>query len=127
MWREAVLPARPERGPLHSVVGGVCRNRHSFRGGPPHTAKHSRFGRSGGEHPRVDEGLSTGFVETKGRGCEERDRARSVYGLEACRDEGHKILELRIVAVLQLAVDLVDAVDDGGMVAAAETGADLRQ
>src|SRR5450756_1594917 len=123
MWREAVLPARQGRGPLHSAVGGVCRTRHSFRGGPPRTAKHSRFGGAGGERPPVDWGLSTGSVERRGRGGEQSGRDCSVDGLEAGRDEGHEILKLRVVAVLQLALDLVDGVDHGGVMAAAETRA----
>src|SRR5659263_321009 len=81
MWREAVLPARQGRGPLHSAVGGVCRTRHSFRGGPPRTAKHSRFGGAGGERPPVDRGLSTGSVERRGSGGGQSGRDRSVDGL----------------------------------------------
>ena len=127
MWREAVLPAWQGRGPLHSAVGGVCRTRHSFHGDPPPTAKHSRFGRAEGEHQRVGGGLCTGSAETRGREGEQSGRGRSVHGLEASRDEGHKILELGVVAILQLALDLVDAMDDGGVVAAAEARTDLRQ
>src|SRR5450756_1176567 len=116
MWREAVLPAPQGRGPLHSAVGGVCRTRHSFRGGPPRTAKHSRFGGAGGERPPVDRGLSTGSVERRGSGGGQSGRDRSVDGLEAGRDEGHEILKLCVVAVLQLALDLVDGVDHGGVI-----------
>ena len=127
MWREVVLPARQGRGPLHSAVGEVCRTRHSFRGGPPGTAKHSRFGRAGGERPPVGGGLYTGCVGGGGRGVERGARDRSVDSLETGRDEGYEVLKLGIVAVLQLAVDFVDAVDHGGVVAAAEAGADLWQ
>src|SRR5674476_1279446 len=114
MWREAVLPARQGREPLHSAVGGVCRTRHSFRGGSPRTAKHSRFGGAGGVRPLADWGLATGSVGRSGRGG-------SVYGLESVRDYAHEMLELRVGAVLQLALDLVDAGDHGGVMAAAES------
>ena len=71
--------------------------------------------------------MSTGSVESGGRGAEQSGRDRSADGLEASRDEGHKILKLRVVAVLQPALDPVDAVDHGTVMAAAETGADLRE
>ena len=127
MWREAVLPARQGRGPLHSAVGGVCRTRHSFRGGPRCRAKHSRFVRAGGERQRVDRGLPTGSVESGRRDGERSGGDRLVSGLEAGADEGHQILQLRVVAVFQLALDFVDTMDNGGVVAAAKTSADLRQ
>ena len=47
--------------------------------------------------------------------------------LEAGADEFDEVVQLRVVPVLELALDLVDGVDDGGVVTAAEARADLRQ
>lgn len=100
MWREAVLPARQGRAPLHSVVDGVCRTNHFFHSDLLCRAKHSRFCRAGGKHPRAERELSTQFAESRSRGGQQSRRERSADGLEASRDKSHEILELSVVAVL---------------------------
>ena len=50
-----------------------------------------------------------------------------VRGLEAGADERHEVLQLRVVAILELALHLVHGMNDGGVVAAAEARSDQRQ
>src|SRR5664279_6299469 len=119
MWRAVIPPAREWYPPLHGSVDDVCRSRRSSRDGPSDRRKHNRFARLEGERPPVRRRLSTGLVEKRVRD--------SASGLEPCADELDEVLQLRVVAVFDLQVALVDRVDHRRVVTPAEARPDLRQ
>lgn len=141
MWRSGLLAARREETASALCCGRCVQNVTVLPPMPRYRRKHSRFRRRFGYRPQVTTALSTGGCgehrssrrEGLARAMDGRRRRPpltasqgSVSGLESRGDEGHEILELRVVTVLELPLDLVHGVDDSGVMAAAELGADLR-
>lgn len=67
------------------------------------------------------------LLPQRSQGMRGGDGGASVRGLEPCADERQEVLQLWVVPVFELPLHFVDAVDDRRVVAATETGADLRE